>query len=354
MSTAEDFPLVCSNCFNDIGLRLDTERIGMDVAGPCANCGSTDFKKLPKAGVEALAHRYFVWGSLWRARYGAAPLIQFNEHRQTSIDIQPWLQSDVGLIERLLGVGFFHYEPRLWMIGEIEPLKALERTRTHSSIVSRILTEYPARLLKPDEHFYRIRLNPSDPSDKSQFDSPPREHAGRGRLDAKGEPVLYGSSDLEVCIHECRVSAEDDTFVATLRPTKELRLLDLSVLLREDASVTEFESLDLTIHMLFLASRHSYKLTRNIASSARAAGFDGMVYPSYFSLLRLGQMPFQTVYGISHRRIEQLQDHEQSKTIPNLALFGRPVSSGAVEVTCIDRLIISRVGYEYHFGPTGA
>lgn len=102
------------------------------------------------------------------------------------------------------------------------------------------------------------------------------------------------------------------------------------------------------------ACGHSYKLTCNIASSARAAGFDGMVYPSYFKLLRLGQMPFQTVYGISHRRIEQMQDHEQSKTIPTWALFGRPVSPGAVEGACIDRVIISRVGYEYHFGPTGA
>lgn len=309
---------------------------------------------LSQAGLEVLAHRYFVWGSMWRARYGAAPLIQFNEHQSTSIDIQPWLQSDVCLIERLLGVGFFHYGPRLWMLGEIEPLKALQRSRTRNSIIKRVLAEYPTRLLKPDEHFYRIRVNPIHPSDKAQYDSPPPEHAGRGRLDIKGQPVLYGSTDLEVCIHECRVTAEDDTFVATLRPTQELRLLDLSVLLREEASVSEFESLDLTVHMLFLAGRHSYRLTREIAESARKAGFDGLVYPSYFSLLRIGQMPFQTVYGISHRHIEQLHEHEQSKTIPNLALFGCPVSSGTVEVGCIDRLIISRVGYEYHFGPTGA
>lgn len=354
MSSTEDTPIVCSNCFRDVGLRLDAERIGRELPGTCTNCGSEGFKKLPHADLGALAHRYFVWGSLWRARYGAAPLIQFNEHQATSIDIQPWLQSDVRLIERLLGVGFFHYGPRLWMVGEIEPLKALERARTRSSIISRLLAEYPARILKPGEHFYRIRVNPTDPSESAQYDSPPPEHAGRGRLDVKGQPVLYGSPDLEVCIHECRVTAEDDTFVATLRPARELRLLDLSVLLREDSSVTEFESLDLTVHMLFLAGRHSYKLTREIAEAARAAGFDGLVYPSYFSLLRIGQMPFQTVYGISHRRIEQLQDHEQSKTIPNLALFGRPVSSGAVEVHCIDRIIISRVGYEYHFGPTGA
>lgn len=354
MSDTEDTPIVCSHCFGDRGLSLDADRIGMDIPGACTNCGVTGFKKLPKAGLAALAHRYFVWGSLWRARYGAAPMIQFNEHQKTSIDIQPWLQSDVRLIERLLGVGFFHYGPRLWMIGEIEPLKALERARTRSSIINRILAEYPVRQLNPDEHFYRVRVNPSNPSDTAQYDSPPPEHAGRGRLDVKGQPVLYGSPDLEVCIHECRVTAEDDTFVATLRPKRNLRLLDLSVLLREDASVTEFESLDLTVHMLFLAGRHSYKLTREISEVARIAGFDGLVYPSYFSLLRLGEMPFQTVYGISHRRIEQLQDHEESKAIPNLALFGRPVASAAVDVVCIDRIVISRVGYEYHFGPTSA
>lgn len=354
MDKPSDSPVVCSNCFSDTGLRLDAERIGQNLAGSCPSCSADGYKKLPLAGVGALAHRYFVWGSMWRAKYGAAPLIQFNEHRTTSIDIKPWLASDVALIERLLGVGFFHYGPRLWMLGEIEPLKALQRPRARQSTVERILTEYPARTLTPAETFYRLRVNPSSPELPSQYDSPPPEHAGKGRLDSKCRPMLYGSPDLEVCIHECRVSVEDDVFVATLSPTRELRLLDLSVLLKEKEGVTEFESLDLAVHMLFLAGRHSYGLTRIIADAARSTGFDGVVYPSYFSLLRLGQMPFPTTYGISHRRIEQLQEHEQSKTLPNLGLFGRPVESGSVSVKCIDRLVIERVGYEYHFGPTGA
>ncbi len=289
---------------------------------------------------------------MWRARYGAAPLIQFNEHQKTSVDLAPWLEPDVRLIERLLHVGFFHYGPRLWMLGEIEPLKDLHKQKSRRRVVERILAEYPARSLSPAETFYRVRLNPSAPDDPNQYDSPPPEHAGLGRLDSRGQPVLYGSPDLEVCIHECRVAAEDDVFVATLVPKRELRLLDLSVLLKEE--VTEFESLDMTVHMLFLAGKHSYKLTRAIGEAARIAGFDGLVYPSYFSLLRLGQMPFQTVYGISQRRIPQLQEHEQTKSIPNLALFGRPVASGSVSVLCIDRLIISRVEYDFHFGPTGA
>jgi len=348
----DDSPVACSECFTDVGLRLDARRIGMDVSGPCPNCGVLNSKKLPLADIKALAHRYFVWGSLWRARYGAAPLIQFNEHQKTTIDVQPWLKHDVRLIERVLGVGFFLYGPRLWMVGEIEPLKALERPRTRQSIVNRILAKYPTRVLDPKEHFYRVRVNPSSPSEAAQYDSPPPAHAGRGRLDMKGKPVLYGSTDLELCIHECRVSAEDDTFVATLQAKRGLRLLDLSVLLKESPGITEFESLDLTVHMLFLAGRHSYRLTREIAEAARSSGFDGLVYPSYFSLLRIGQMPFQTIFGISKRHIAQLKDHEQSKTIPNLALFGRPISTGLVGVACIDRLIISRVGYDYHFGPT--
>ena len=353
MNSSDNTPVACSNCFSDRGLRLDAERIGQDVSGTCPNCGANGFKKLPVLGVGALAHRFFVWGSMWRARFGAAPLIQFNEHQQTSIDVAPWLGPDVKLIERLLGVGFFHYGPRLWMIGEVEPLKALQKPKKRQAIVDRILAEYPTRTLSQTESFYRVRVSPSVPSDPSQYDSPPPQSAVRGRLDSSGQPVLYGSTDLEVCVHECRVTAEDDLFVATLSPKRPLRLLDLSVLLKEE-DVTEFESLDISVHMLFLAGKHSYKITRTIAEAARVAGFDGLVYPSYFSLLRIGQMPFQTTYGISHRRIAQYQDHEQAKAIPNLALFGRPVASGSVSVDCINRLILSRVGYDFHFGPTGA
>jgi len=346
-------PIACSGCFFDEGLRLDAEKTGIDSSRPCPNCTKTGFKKLSRDALELLTHRFFVWGSLQKARFGAAPLIQFNQHQATSIDIAPWLTNDVKLLERLLGIGFFYYGPRLWMVGEVEPLMALRKKGKQQSIIKRILAEYPVRILKPNDQFYRIRVNPFVPHHPQEYDSPPPHFAGRGRLDSVGNPILYGSSDLEVCVHECRVTAEDDIYVASLIPSRELRLLDLSALLKEEDG-TEFESLDMSVHMLFLAGKHSYKIARAIADAARNAGFDGLVYPSYFSLLRLGQMPFQTVYGISHRRIPALQDHEQAKAIPNLALFGSPIQDGSVQVTCIDKLILSAVRYEFHFGPTGA
>lgn len=215
---------------------------------------------------------------------------------------------------------------------------------------SEALHEYPEKIVETDNFFYRIRKAPTAPSEPLQYDSPPESVAGTGRLDSAGFPVLYASPDLELCVHECRVAAEDDLYVATLAPCSSLRLLDVSMLLKEE-HVTEFESLDMAVHMLFLAGKHAYRITREIAVAAHNAGFDGIIYPSYFSLLRLGVMPFQTVYGISHRRIPGFQDHEQAKAMPNLAIFGRPIGQGKIAVQCIDKLIMSRVAYDFHFGP---
>ena len=238
------------------------------------------------------------------------------------------------------------------MVGELEPLKALQRPHARKAVIDRVLHEYPTRTLVPSESFYRVRVRPVTPADPAQYDSPPAARAGKGRLDSLGCPVLYGSADLHVCVHECRVTAEDELYVATILPVRPLRLLDLSILLKEER-VTEFESLDMSVHMLFLAGSHSYRITRAIADAARSEGFDGIVYPSYFSLLRLGVMPFQTVYGLSPRRIPQLHEDEQAKTIPNLALFGRPVADGLVSVQCINKLVLTKVAYDFHFGPTG-
>ena len=100
---------MCSACFTDRGLKLDAEPTGIEDDALCPNCGGTVGRKLPLAGLTALAHRFFVWGSLLRCKYGAVSLIQFNEHQQTCIDISPWLKKDMELFERILGVGFFHY-----------------------------------------------------------------------------------------------------------------------------------------------------------------------------------------------------------------------------------------------------
>jgi len=216
----------------------------------------------------------------------------------------------------------------------------------------RILKEYPSRVLSSDQLFYRLRVNPDIETDFAQYDSPPETVAVQGRLNADGVPIMYGSQDLEVCIHECRVLVSDELYVATLTPTRDLRVLDLTKVLEEE-HVTEFESLDIAIYFLFAAGEHSYEIARDIAVAAKDAGFDGVLYPSYFTNVRLGMPPNQTSYGISHRRFPQAKDFIESTTIPNIALFGRPIAEGKVEVECINRLLLRRIQYDAHFGPVG-
>lgn len=298
-----------------------------------------------------LSNRFFVQGSTVRAYYGGYPRIQFNESQKPSLRGPSWLDADLRLLENTLGIAFFEYGPRLWMIGEVEPLKALQRKRSRGRIIERVLKEYPVRELEPEVNFYRIRIHVQAPDKIEEYDSPPAHKVGKGRLDTPECPILYASQDMEVCLHECRVSAEDDIYVATLSPTRTLKLLDLTHIL--DESTTEFESLDMAVHMLFLAGQHSYQACKAIALAAEKAGFDGLYFPSYFSLLRTGSYPFETTYGIAHRRVPSLREQEMAKIVPNIALFRRPIQDGRVRVKCINRVLLGVVRYGAQLGPVG-
>jgi hypothetical protein len=344
--------VACSSCFGDTGLRLDSEQIGVEADSICGNCGAVTGKKLARKHVWALAHRFFVWGTMHRGDYGGAPRVQFNDKQSTSIASSPWFEADLRLFEKLLGVGFFLYGPRLWMVGFVKPLEALQQLDTRRAVIDRILVEYPAITLKADEIFYRVRKGVAHPDDPGEYDSPPPWVTGSGRLDSELSPVMYASTDMQICVHECRISADDEAYVATLSATTDLRLLDLTEVLEAD-SRTEFTSLDMAVHMLFLAGSHSYDISRDIGRAAAAAGFDGLVYPSYFSLLRTGAMPFETAYGISLRLFSQARDWERGKMVANLALFGRPIAAGRVRVRCLNRLFIEQVQYRMRFGPVG-
>jgi hypothetical protein len=342
-------PLLCSKCFHDEGLRLSSTDIGVPDFSKCPNCGSQDGKKLSRQALGILAHQFFVWGTIRRLKYGGFPAVQFNHDQVTSISVGPWLETDLRLIGEALQVGFFQYGRRTWMAGEIGPLNGLLEPGTRAKVISDILDQYPGRILNTDESFYRLRKAPADPHDFDQYDSPPTEFAGLGRFETAELPILYGSQDIEVCLHECRVTADDEIYIATFAPRKGLKLLNLAEPLLEDG-LTEFESLDMAVHMLFLAGRHSYEVSQDIARAAYKSGFDGLVYSSYFTLLRTGEMPFATTFGISHRRI-QGAEYTRKNTIENLALFGRPVKDGSIAVRSINRVVLNKVVYGLHFGP---
>ena len=345
--------ILCSNCFKDQGLRLTAFNIGIDKNGLCPQCKTKNGRKLNKELVKKLAYSFFVRGTVHRTYFGGAPMIQFNEqqYENSSIDVPKWIEDDIKLIEDTIKVGFFYYGPRLWMVGEVEPLKKLELKSERHGIIHRILKEYPARIILKKEIIYRLRKEPKDPSNFEEYDSPPlgNENLGKGRFDSINFPIMYASQDLEICVHECRVTVDDNLFLATLYPTRDLKLLDLTGIL--DENETEFESLYMAVHMLFFTGEYSYDITREIAFSAYQAGFDGLIFPSYFSLIRTGAMPSDSIYGISIRKFPFYKTYVKSQTIPNIALFGRPVEEKIIAVKCINRLVLSKIKYDVLFGP---
>jgi hypothetical protein len=349
----ESRPVLCSACFRDHGLRWDVEKHGIRHALPCPNCGTRGTRKLTRHLIHAVASQFFVRGSVHRSTYGSAPRLQFNEasYGKGGYSGSRWLkEEDVTLLSEKGRIGFFHYGPRLWMLGQVSPLVALQDPLGRGAIIDRILKEYPERGLPKGEPLYRLRSNPKNPSDPAEYDSPPDEFVGKGRIDSREQPILYCSQDIEGCIHECRVTVEDELYLAVLQPARDLRLLDLTALLHEER-ITEFDSLDIAVHMLFFAAQHSYDISRAIALAAAKAGFDGLLYPSYFSQVRSGAMPFETVYGMSVRRLPGADQHVKSGIFTNVGLFGRPIQDGKAQVAGINRLIIHRAKYDFQFGP---
>lgn len=340
--------MICSECLNDEGLRLMAEKIGFLCTEPCKNCYSIKGVKLDIGRILQLADRFFRAGTMQRFDFGAAPAIIYNDMQETSVIFDKILEKDAKLISEKTGIGFFHYGPRFWMFGETEPLKALQDESQKEKVIDEIIESYPSVIYNKNDKFYRLRKNPSSPECIEQYDTPPICY-GEGRLDTPELPIMYASLNLEVCIHECRSTADDEMYLATLNPVDELKLIDFSVLFEEEKN--EFESLDIAVFMLFMARSNAYPILRRISLSVMERGYDGIIYPSYFSMLHSGAEPFETTYGISHRRINTLREYEESKVQKNLALFGYPIKSGKVSVKRINKVFIRRVKYDIEFGP---
>jgi hypothetical protein len=71
--------------------------------------------------------------------------VQFNEARfQHGDHVGPsWLQKDVSIVSEKGRIGLFHYGPRLWILGQIEPLEALQDPLKRDALIDRMLKEYP-------------------------------------------------------------------------------------------------------------------------------------------------------------------------------------------------------------------
>ena len=321
--------VLCSECFADQGLQIEAKNLGTASRHTCRNCGSISGHKLDRTSVEELAQNFFTYGSFVKSEYGGASILRFGDWDKNNREVRfsVWLDTDAALIERTIKSNLRYYAPATWRLGEVEPLETLCDPATQPSAAIDVVIRFPRRKLPVGTMFYRLRkgIPWKEQGSESQYDAPPVGCSSGGRLESPGLSVLYGSQNLEICVHECRTTKADDCHLGTLRIARQLELLDLCESIDNDGP-TPFESLYLAVQYIFSAEEHSYSAARAIALAANAAGLDGVIYPSYFSSLRGG-------------------------TIPNIGLFGHPIANGKVNLVCANRLILERADYAVRLGP---
>lgn len=322
--------IVCSNCFHDIGLKKEAEKIGKNDNTTCPFCKSTTGKKLNEDDIEELCHLFFVKGSFYKTEYGGASVLMINhEGVHDAIDCKKVLKQDVKFLNKHFGINVFYYAPQMWRIGMNDWLDNLNNgsLRKRIKAINNIIDRCSSICLNTDTLIYRLRTDIShNVLYSKEYDAPPKQTFKNGRLNLRGNVVFYAAFDIETCIHEGRATMNDELYIATFKPQKQLKLLDVTNIQESETEATPFENLDIAVRFIFTASTGSYKTTQLLAQTILERGYDGIIYPSYFN---------------------QVRDQEYK----NIALFGKPVEERKLDLIGINKVIMNRVIYDIRLGP---
>jgi len=325
---------MCSECFEDAGLEIEARRFGKAKGVACAECGSKTGYSLDKSALEDLANQFFSYSTASHSyQMNVAVLGIGGGDHDTVEKMRSETWRDWFKIKSVIGGSLFYRSPRLFYLGNTNHFGeygSLQKNLVRKEIVPR-LREVKLAL---STEMYRIRLNLREPAsfDETQFDAPPDVRRRRfNRFDNPKLPVLYASPNLQVCIHECRVTLADEIFVATLSPTRPLRLIDLTGNFDQPADIDPFDDLEWLFRGLIYSSRpDTYRYCRRIAQEIKnETGADGFVYNSYFT----------NIAG------------DADGPAINYALFGHPISEGKLWVDSINTLRLESIRYGFHLGP---
>lgn len=325
MTVLEKEIVLCSKCFKRHGLQLMAARFGRKRSGSsCPNCGSKDGYLLTRSQCRVLATKYISEGSYHKSTFGGAPVVALNEFHHSDDLFSD--NSDILLLEEKSGFHAFLYGPPTWSVGNTSWIDGLlsRNKRVRRSIIRKIIKGASRYNIPDGIIFYRLLTQlHGEMHDPLTYDSPEWIYQKEGRFGIDKISVLYLSSSIESAIHECRVTIEDEMYLASVMIEESVRILDLTT--ASVSSVDPSEDLSYSLFCLFGAGRDTYPITKEIAEEVYRQGYDGLMYWSYFN------------------QISHLNDK-------NLALFGTPIKDGRVKVISIDRLLLNQVHYSYSLG----
>lgn len=317
--------VLCSKCFKRHGLQLMASRFGkQDSSIPCPNCGSFGGYMLTRSQCQELAIKYISDGSYNRSTFGGAPIVAVNEYAHSDdlfLD-----NADVLLLEEKSGYHSFLYAPQTWRVGNttwLDDLQSINRRTRRSAIRELIKASSVCEQFKGGVFYRLLTQLYGETKDPLTYDSPNWIYQKEGRFGIENTSILYLSSSIESAIHECRVTIEDEMYLASVVIDEPVRILDLTT--ATVSSDDPSEDISYSLFCLFGAGKDSYPITHEIAEEVFQQGYDGLMYWSYFNRI----------------------SHQKSM---NLALFGTPIKDGRVKVVSIDRLLLEQVHYSYSLG----
>ncbi len=329
--------LLCSSCFRDNGLRLEASLVGKQGCGTCPHCKASDGYALDSDALHELQQQFFSRATAPNQYRDDIAVLGVVEDDSDEWDIglvlRPETRADWALIQDAIGGRLWYRSPRLFYLG-ITNHFGMQQSLPKAVVRDQIVSKLSLTKIDPSTTIYRIRLNLDDKRkfDEAQFDAPPKpRHRGFGRFDNGKLPLLYGSPNLQVCIHECRATLVDEILVATLAPTKTLQMIDLTGKYDQPENIDPFDDLQWFFRGLMNASHpHIYRYCRRIAQTIKEmTNADGFIYNSYYT---------------------NVAGDTGGKTI-NYALFGHPIADGNLKLISINTVRLNRIRYEYHLGP---
>jgi hypothetical protein len=247
-------------------------------------------------------------------------------HLHTEYDLfsTPTVDEDVAMLARVHQIYCFYYGPPLWRFGK--PCGEDGSVKWEEKDFDYIIDNCSNQTFDQRDLLYRVQLNvPETQLKDARFCSPPNDIRKFQRFDSKHLPILYAARDVETCLHESRVTLEDECFVAVLEPAKPMTFLDLSRCTAPDG-VTPFEDPSIWLLALLYNGGEAYEVCRQLSSRIHARNFDGFIYNSYF----------QQAAERNHQ---------------NIAVFGRPLLTQQLMVRSLQKVRLSNVAYDWQFAP---
>lgn len=334
---------LCSNCFKTIGIKQLSLKRGIESDKVCENCNSKDGKAINETVANIILEEFVIEGTRPSA---ILPPIYIHHHGVSNPeDVLSNIDEDsLQDIKLLSKVGVFNINfnmPKTFQAGATyfglafdELLGANQVSTDHTKQLldklDEVLLYYQSRQLEIGENIFRIRINPKNPELESDFDTPPFVYRkANNRLNDIDFPVFYGAFDLETCIYESKFDSEDDLFFVHTETTKPIKVFDFSELIDSQNDIFKemfaFEDMLYFSHFVFNTYRY-IRFTQLISRRIFELGYNGIIYPSYYSRFR-------------------------DARYNNIALFGEPLKTGLLKCKSKGRVIMNKIKYDYSFGP---